>query len=152
MLSNCERILREWAIYKRLQPDAVLKVFRCLCAIQSPLSLEEITKLTGLRREEVYININLINEALSMELGKKYGITRGVYTLKKLEGNYDDIREFLEENLRDYTRLSSESLKEVMNFLTSLELILNGKEILIKKHIFYQIKRALNICWKQRLG
>ena len=136
MLSNCERILREWATYKRLQPDAILKVFRCLCAVQSPLSLDDIAKLTGLRREDVYISIHLINEALSKELGKKYGIACGVHTLKRLEGNYDSIREILEETLGYYTRLSSESIKEIINILTSLELKLSGKEILIEKHMF----------------
>ena len=136
MLSSCERILREWATYKRLQPDVVLKVFRCLCAVQSPLSLDDIAKLTGLRREDVYISIHLINEALSRELGRKYGIARGVHALKRLEGNYDGIREILEETLGYYTRLGSESIKEIINLLTSLELKLSGKEILTEKHIF----------------
>lgn len=152
MLSNCERILREWATYKRLQPDVVLKVFRCLCAVQSPLSLDDIAKLTGLKREEVYMSIHLINEALSRELGRKYGITHCVYALKRLEGNYDNIRELLEETLGYYTRLSGESIREVINSLTSLELKLSGKEILIKKHMFLPLKESTEYLLERGVG
>ncbi|MFW6172451.1 MAG: hypothetical protein ACOC5T_01785 [Elusimicrobiota bacterium] len=133
--TKIENYIIDWAKYKNVNQKTIIEVLKHICAVLTPMDLGSISKALKSSDSEVLRAIELINDAVGIELRSRYGLTAGAYKLKRIIGEYYKVYDKLEALLNKYP-LSRDSVSTLLNSFTFLNLNLNEGNLIIEKNFY----------------